>query len=59
MQLLDISEDDMVAFAEKQVVEDTGRLIEREDSVSKSWMKEYLEHSAIINKAKQQYPEGE
>lgn len=59
MQLLDISEDDMVAFAEKQVVEDTGGLIEREDSVLKSWTKEYFELSAIIDKAKQQYPEGE
>ena len=59
MQLLDISEDDMVAFAEKQVVEDTGDLMEREDSVSKSWTKEYFEHSAIIDKAKQQYSEVE
>ena len=58
MQLLDISEVDMVAFAEKQVVEETGDLMEREDSVSKSWTKEYIEHSAIIEKAKQQYPEG-
>ena len=54
MQLLDISEDDMVAFAEKQVVEDTGDLAEREDSVSKSWMKEYFEHWTIIDKAKNQ-----
>jgi hypothetical protein len=54
MQLLDISEDDMVAFAEKQVVEDTGDLAEREDSVSKSWMKEYFEHCAIIDKAKKE-----
>lgn len=59
MHLLDISEDDMVAFAEKQVVEDMGDLTEREDSVSKRWTKEYFEHSTIIDKAKQQYSERE
>ena len=59
MQLLDISEDDMVAFAEKQMVEDSGDLTERKDSISKSWTKEYFEHNAIIDKARKQYQEGE
>ena len=57
MQLLDISDDDMKEFAERQVIDDLDALKESDDSLSKAWAKEFFHHMNIVNKANQQYKE--
>ena len=57
MQLLDISDDDMKEFAERQVIDDLDALKESDDSLSKAWAKEFFRHVEIVNKANQQYKE--
>ena len=57
MQLLDISDDDMKEFAERQVIDDLDALKESDDSLSKAWAKEFFHHMNIVNQANQQYKE--
>jgi hypothetical protein len=57
MQLLNISEEDMKEFAERQVIDDIDALKQSDDSLSKAWAKEFFHHMNIVNKARQQYKE--
>ena len=57
MQLLDISDDDLKEFAERQVIDDLDALKESDDSLSKAWAKEFFHHMNIVNQANQQYKE--
>ena len=57
MQLLDISDDDMKEFAERQVIDDLDALKESDDSLSKAWAKEFFHHMNIVNQANRQYKE--
>lgn len=57
MQLLNISNEDMQEFAQRQVFDDIDALKESDDSLSKAWVKEFLRHMNIVNNARKQYSE--